>query len=129
MPLSRSVWNQSFPGLVHAEGPVAIRVQTQNEPKAIIGDMRWIEIRHLKRKTEDMTLQNILTVHPFEGFHNKIQQFRADHIERRRAREVYDRTWRELSAMSDQELADIGIHKSDIPRIASEAAAMSGKTA
>ncbi|PIL20249.1 hypothetical protein P775_09875 [Puniceibacterium antarcticum] len=75
-----------------------------------------------------MTLQNILTVHPFEGLHNTIQQFRADHAERRRARAVYDRTWRELSAMSDPERADIGIHSSDIPRIASEAATMSRKT-
>ncbi len=70
-----------------------------------------------------MTLQNILTVHPFEGLHNTIQQFRVDHAERRRARAVYDRTWRELSAMSDRERAVIGIHSSDIPRIAFEAAA------
>ncbi|WP_223423491.1 DUF1127 domain-containing protein [Tateyamaria pelophila] len=75
-----------------------------------------------------MTLQNILTVHPFEGFLDTIHQFRADHAERRRARAVYDRTWRELSAMSDRERADIGIHRSDIPGIASEAAAMSRKT-
>ncbi len=106
---------------------MAIRVQIQNEPNAIIGEMRWVEIHHLKRKTEDMTFQNILTVHPFEGFHNTIQQFRADHAERRKARDVYDRTWRELSAMSDRERADIRIHSSDIPRIAFEAAAMSPK--
>lgn len=74
-----------------------------------------------------MTLQDILTVHPFERLHNTILQFRADHAERRRARAVYDRTWRELSAMSDRERADIGIHSSDIPRIALEAAAMSRK--
>jgi uncharacterized protein YjiS (DUF1127 family) len=114
--------------LVQAEGTVTISVQNQNEPNAIIGDMPWIKFHHLKRKTEDMTLQNILTVHPFEGFHNIIQQFRADHAERRRARAVYNRTWRELSAMSGRERADIGIHSSDIPRIASEAAAMSRKT-
>ncbi len=107
---------------------MTISVQIQNDPNAIIGDMRWIEFHHLKRKTENMTLQNILTVHPFEGFHNTIQQFRADHAERRRVRAVYDRTWRELSAMSGRERADIGIHSSDIPRIASEAAAMSRKT-
>jgi uncharacterized protein YjiS (DUF1127 family) len=75
-----------------------------------------------------MTLQNILNVHSFEGFHDTIQQFRADHAERRRARAIYVRTWRELSAMSDRERADIGIHSSDIPRISSEAAAMSRKT-
>jgi uncharacterized protein YjiS (DUF1127 family) len=100
----------------------------QSEPDSSIGDTRWIEFHHLQRKTEDMTLQNILTVHPFEGFFNTIQQFMADHAERRRARAVYDRTWRELSAMSDWERADIGIHSSDVPGIASEAAAMSRKT-
>ena len=71
---------------------MAISKPIQNGPAAIIGNTRWIEFHHLKRKTEDMTLQNILTVHPFEGLHNTIQQFRADHAERRRAREVYDRT-------------------------------------
>jgi uncharacterized protein YjiS (DUF1127 family) len=40
-------------------------------------------------------------------------------------RAVYDRTWRELSEMTNRERADIGIHSSEIPRIASEAAAMS----
>ena len=100
----------------------------QNEPNTTLGDTRWIEFHQLKRKTNDMTLQNILTVHTFDGFQNAIQQFRADHAERRRARAVYDRTWRELSAMSDRERLDIGIHSSDISRIASEAAAMSRKT-
>jgi len=74
-----------------------------------------------------MTLQSIRTIHPFEGFHSLIQQFKADRAERRRVRAVYDRTWRELSAMSDRERADIGIHSSDIPRVASEAAALSRK--
>ncbi len=111
--------------MVRAEGPVAISVQIQNEPNAIIGDTRWIEFHHLKRKTEDMTFQNVLTVHPLEGLRNAIEQFRADHATRGRARAVYDRTWRELSAMSDRERADIGIHSSDVPRIAYEAAAMS----
>jgi|GEM_PF-2096608 uncharacterized protein YjiS (DUF1127 family) len=74
-----------------------------------------------------MTLQSIRTINPFEGFHNLIQQFKADRAERRRVRAVYDRTWRELSAMSDRERADIGIHSSDIPRVASEAAALSRK--
>ena len=74
-----------------------------------------------------MTLQNILTIHPFEGFHNMIQKFRAYRAERRRVRAVYDRAWRELSAMSDRERADIGIHSSEIPRVASEVAAMSRK--
>jgi uncharacterized protein YjiS (DUF1127 family) len=106
---------------------VAISVQIQNEPNAIIGDTRWIKFHHLKRKTGDMTLQNILTIHPFEGFHNTFQQFRADRAERRRVKAVYDRTWRELSEMTDRERADIGIHSSEIPRIASEAAAMSRK--
>ncbi len=107
---------------------MAIGKQIQNEQNAIIRHTRWIEFHHLKRKTNDMTLQNTLTINPFNGVRDAIQQFRADQAERRRARAVYDRTWRELSAMSDREQADIRIHSSDIPRIASEAAAMSRKT-
>ena len=107
---------------------MSINLQVQNKSNTLIGDTRWIKFHHLKRKTEDMTLQNILTIHPFGGFHDAIQQFRADRAERRRVRAVYDRTWRDLSAMSDRERADIGIHSSEIPRIASEAAAMSRQT-
>jgi uncharacterized protein YjiS (DUF1127 family) len=74
-----------------------------------------------------MTLQNILTFTSFEGFQNTVQKFRANQAERRRVSAVYDRTWRELWAMSDRERADIGVHRSDIPRIASEAATLSRK--
>ncbi|MCC1482234.1 DUF1127 domain-containing protein [Roseibaca sp. Y0-43] len=37
-------------------------------------------------------------------------------------RAVYNRTARELHALSDRELGDLGIHRSEIPRIAAEAA-------
>ncbi|MHA6327223.1 DUF1127 domain-containing protein [Roseivivax sp. CAU 1753] len=74
-----------------------------------------------------MTFQNILPVHPLEGVQNWIRHFRADLAERRRAQALYDRTWRELSAMSDRERADISIHRSDIAWIACEAVAMSRK--
>ena len=37
---------------------------------------------------------------------------------------AYTRTLNELSAMSNRELADIGLHRSEIPRVATEAANM-----
>jgi uncharacterized protein YjiS (DUF1127 family) len=37
-------------------------------------------------------------------------------------RAVYNRTLQELQALSNRELADLGIHRSEIPRIAAEAA-------
>ncbi|MBN2761251.1 MAG: DUF1127 domain-containing protein [Rhodobacteraceae bacterium] len=37
-------------------------------------------------------------------------------------RAVYARTLQELQALSNRELADLGIHRSEIPRIAAEAA-------
>jgi|TARA_R110000868_G_scaffold149866_2_gene372684 hypothetical protein len=33
---------------------------------------------------------------------------------------VYNRTFRELSSLSDKELNDIGLHRGDIPRVAIE---------
>ncbi|MCA3509565.1 MAG: DUF1127 domain-containing protein [Rhodobacter sp.] len=37
-------------------------------------------------------------------------------------RRVYNRTVRELSALTDRELTDLGIHRADIPQIALQAA-------
>ena len=37
-------------------------------------------------------------------------------------RAVYTQTTRELQALTNRELADLGIHRSEIPRIAAEAA-------
>ena len=107
---------------------MAIGKPLENGPAAIIRKTRWVEFHHWKRKTQDMTLQNILSAGPFEGLHRTIQQFSADRAERLKARAVYDRTWRELWAMSDRERTELGLHSSDIPRMASEAAAMSRKT-
>ncbi len=37
-------------------------------------------------------------------------------------RSIYNQTWRELNGLSDRELADLGIHRADIARIARQAA-------
>ena len=37
-------------------------------------------------------------------------------------RRIYNQTARELNALTDRELADLGIHRADIPQIALEAA-------
>ncbi|MBJ3764511.1 DUF1127 domain-containing protein [Maribius pontilimi] len=71
-----------------------------------------------------MTLQTILTSQPFEGINSRIQRLKADRARRRKMKAQYDQTWRELTNMTDRERLDIGIHQSDIPRIAAEAAAM-----
>ena len=44
-----------------------------------------------------------------------------------RRRALYHRTVRELANCSDRELADLSIARSDIPRIAAEAAGLSGE--
>lgn len=77
-----------------------------------------------KRKTKAMTLQNIIPAHPFSGLTAIAHRLRENLQERRQAKAAYDRTLAELSAMSGRELADIGINRSDIPRIAAEAAKM-----
>lgn len=47
---------------------------------------------------------------------------RARHA--RKAREVYRQTFDELSALSDRDLADLGIARASIPSVAREAAGM-----
>ena len=51
--------------------------------------------------------------HTFDGMRRRVAQIKA-----RRA--AYDRTFTELTALSDRELSDIGIARCDIRRLASE---------
>jgi uncharacterized protein YjiS (DUF1127 family) len=76
------------------------------------------------RKTKDMTFQNIIPAHPLSGFLAAVHDVRERAAERRKTNAAYTRTLNELSAMSSRELADIGLHRSEIPRIAAEAANM-----
>lgn len=50
------------------------------------------------------------------AFFQRINEARARYV-------VYNRTRNELGALSDRELADLGIYRGDIRRIAKEAAA------
>ena len=56
------------------------------------------------------------------GIENRLSAFsryiRAAMVRRR----MYIQTARELNALTDRELADLGIHRADIPQIATEAA-------
>ena len=72
-----------------------------------------------------MTFQNLILPHPSHRISEAFRQFRAELAEQRRTRSVYNRTFTELSAMSDRELVDIGLCRGDIGQIAEEAAAMS----
>lgn len=69
-----------------------------------------------------MTFQNILPAHPMQSIYDAVHRLRSDLAEQRRANAVYTQVFNELSAMSNRDLADIGVAPSDIERIASEAA-------
>lgn len=56
------------------------------------------------------------------SFADRVRAVFADLAERKRARGVYYTTVNELSSLSTRELADLGIHRSEIKRIAYEAA-------
>lgn len=76
-----------------------------------------------------MTFQNITPVHPFSGLVASFHDLRMRAQERRATRAAYIRTLNELSAMSSRELADIGLHRSDIPEVAEKAAKMQRQAA
>jgi uncharacterized protein YjiS (DUF1127 family) len=59
------------------------------------------------------------------GFADRIASLVASFNDARARRKVYRQTVRELSALSSRDLADLGIHRSMITRVALEAA--SGK--
>lgn len=50
------------------------------------------------------------------------QGLRASVAKGLQQRAVYNQTTRELQALTNRELADLGIHRSEIPRIAADAA-------
>lgn len=56
------------------------------------------------------------------GLKARVQRVR-DMLDARAARrDAYSRTLRELQSCSNRDLADLGIHRSEIPRIATQAA-------
>lgn len=71
-----------------------------------------------------MTLQNIIPANPFSGLIAFVHHLSDRAADRRKQNAVYTRTLNELSALSNRELADIGLHRCEISRIAAEAAKM-----
>jgi uncharacterized protein YjiS (DUF1127 family) len=88
----------------------------------ILTRTRRIEFRQQKERRKSMTLQNMIPAHPFSSFISAVLDLRERAAERRKTKAAYTKTRDELSEMSSRELADIGIHRSEIPRIAAEAA-------
>ena len=99
-------------------------VQVQKHRISKSYEMRWIYFHHWKRKTKEMTFANILPAHPLQGLMAYIHQVKADYMEFHAKKAIYDRTFSQLSAMSNRDLTDIGIHYSDIEGIAAQAAEM-----
>ena len=81
-----------------------------------------IEFLQQTERRKNMTFQNIIPAHPFSGLFPALHDLRMRAQEQRTTRAAYTRTLNELSAMSSRELADIGLHRSDIPGVAAEAA-------
>jgi uncharacterized protein YjiS (DUF1127 family) len=67
----------------------------------------------------DISLDGALTR---GGIAATFHRLRDTLAERARLRRIYHTTLAELETMSDRELADFGMHRSDLPRIAREAA-------
>jgi uncharacterized protein YjiS (DUF1127 family) len=62
------------------------------------------------------------TAAPSFGLAEKVAALRARMREARRTRAIYRQTIDELSALSDRELADLGLHRSQIRTVAQQAA-------
>lgn len=56
------------------------------------------------------------------GLRDRLSAFFAAIAEGAQRRRVYNSTVRELSQLSDRELADLGVHRSSISTVAAEAA-------
>jgi uncharacterized protein YjiS (DUF1127 family) len=62
--------------------------------------------------------QAITNVETDFGFARRVQTFVAAYREARMEQRLYNQTYRELDALSDRELADIGVRRGDIQDIA-----------
>lgn len=69
-----------------------------------------------------MAYQSNLTQAASNGFADKIAAFLADYRAKAARRKLYRETLHELRALSARDLADLGLHKSMINRIAYQAA-------
>ncbi|SIS97537.1 protein of unknown function [Roseivivax lentus] len=67
--------------------------------------------------------QNDLTQSGLGRFKARFETLRAAYSAHRARRAIYLRTVDELHALNDRELADLGFHRSEIPRLARQAAA------
>ncbi|MDU8913176.1 DUF1127 domain-containing protein [Aestuariicoccus sp. MJ-SS9] len=56
------------------------------------------------------------------GLFSRIKDLRAAFAAYRARRAVYHKTLTELDALSDRDLADFGLHRSELPRVALDAA-------
>lgn len=71
-----------------------------------------------------MTTQTILRADPLHAVTALLKRIQADLAKRRRAQAAYSKTYSELSRFTDRQLADIGVNRSQIGDIATEAAAV-----
>ncbi|QFS84073.1 hypothetical protein FIU97_15060 [Roseivivax sp. THAF40] len=67
-------------------------------------------------------VQNVIAQTGQSKLAARIHTFRETLRERAARRAVYRQTVYELQALSDRELADFGFHRSEIPRLARQAA-------
>jgi len=79
-------------------------------------------VRRHQKDVNQMTFQNILPARPMQGFLDAVRRLKSDMAEQRRSHAVYRQVFGELTEMSDRELADIGIARSDIESISTQAA-------
>mgnify|MGYP006145021211 CR=1 FL=1 len=71
-----------------------------------------------------MILQNIQHFTPLYRLASAIERMQQNIASQRKARVAHDKTFSELSAISPQELNDIGIDRADIAQIASHTSLM-----
>lgn len=71
-----------------------------------------------------MTFQNILPAPVFHRLTDAFHSLKIEFAEQSKSRAAYRRTFDELSAMCNRDLADIGVDRAEIPRLATQAASL-----
>jgi uncharacterized protein YjiS (DUF1127 family) len=112
--------------LLHGSIPVLVIVRPQHSANSVADKTRGCIAAgsNEQERREQMAFLTGIGAGTAVGLSDRLERFRDAVRATRRVRAVYRQTYDELARLSDRDLADLGLHRSQIPVVARQAADM-----